>query len=488
MAKSLNIMMVTSEFFPYAKAGGLADVIPRLAQELDARGHRVKVLLPRYYNIDRDLLDKFPAALGVPLGDREFWTAIYHSRIPGTNVEIYFLEHEELYGRDGIYALAGSPSFPDNALRFALLCRAAFQVCKLLDWYPDILHGHDWPSAPLFAYKRSIEARGPFLKTKTVFTIHNLGYQGIFPHEDFRDLGLDPQDASRLGFSYHGKLNFIQAALLNADAVTTVSPGYAQEVLQPELGFAMDKILRGKKDRFRGILNGMDYEVWNPGKDPLIPYHFDLESLANKELNKNYLQEQAGLELDAGIPLLGMVSRLVTQKGFAELLAEDGRALRAISSLPAQLVILGTGEEHIERELLRLAKEVPGLRVYIRYHEKMSHMIEAASDFFLMPSLYEPCGLTQMYALRYGTIPIVSPTGGLKDTVIDWQEDPRRATGFYIENPLSPGSLIEAVSRAVRIYQENPSKFREMQERGMVQRFDWEASAALYEDLFLEIL
>lgn len=491
MEKRLNILMVTSEAYPYAKSGGLADVIPNLAQELASLGHSVKIVMPRYYGITRDLLEKHPAPLGIPMGSTELWAGVFHTHIPETSVEVYFIEHEELYGRDGIYGDSQVPVYPDNAKRFAVLCRASFQLCKLLQWFPDIIHGHDWTAGPAMAYLKTIESAGPFRHTRGVFTIHNIGYQGIFPPEDFPQLGLSPEDFTRRGFSYHNNMCYLQAGLVNADLVTTVSPGYAQEVLEPELGFGMDGILRKKGTYFQGILNGMDYSVWNPGHDQLIPYPYDFRTLENKGLNKNLIQEEAGLPISAKTPLIGIVSRLVTQKGFKTMVEEDGRVLREICNLPAQVLVLGTGEPWIEKALVALADEIPNLRVYIRYNEKMSHLIQAASDFFLMPSLYEPCGLTQMYALRYGTIPIVSPTGGLKDTVVDVPQNPttlsdrdQEATGFYLPEPLTAQGMIDGIQRAIGYYTSNPAMIREMQIRGMKLRFDWKVAAREYLDFY----
>jgi len=483
----MNILMVSSEVFPYAKSGGLADVLPKLAEALDKRGHRVKIVMPRYYGITRYLLDKHPAPLGIPMGDQEYWVGVYSTLIPGTRVEVYFLDHEQLFGRDGIYSEAGGPEFPDNVLRFGLLSRGAFQLAKMLNWFPDILQAHDWPAAPALAYLKSLESAGPFRKTKGVFTIHNLGYQGIFSQDQFKYLGLDPSDETRLGFSYHGGINFLQAALVCAHGISTVSPGYGEEILQPELGFAMDGLLNLKKNVLAGILNGMDYDIWNPKTDQLLPFLYDENNLEGKAKNKAALQELAGFSQTPGVPLIGMVSRLVTQKGFAHLVENDGEALRKICALPAQIIILGTGEKHIEKKLSDLALELPHLQVFIRYNEKTSHLIEAGSDFFLMPSLYEPCGLTQMYALSYGTIPIVSPTGGLKDTVVDRGKNPKTATGYYFPIPLTGTGMVETLAKATKVYRLQPKVHRAMILRGMALRFDWESAGRHYEEYFLSL-
>jgi starch synthase len=484
MDAKLNILMVTSEAYPYAKSGGLADVVPNLAQELSRLGHCVKIIMPRYYGINRELLEKHPAPLGIPLANEEIWTGLYSTHLPGTAVEVYFIEHEELYGRDGIYGDSQTPVYHDNLKRFAVLSRGAFQLCKLLQWFPHIMHGHDWTAGPAMAYLKTLEYAGPFRHCRGVFTIHNIGYQGIFPPQEFQQLGLSSSDFETRGFAYHKQICLLQAGLANADLVTTVSKGYATEVLEPKLGFGMNKLLASKGEAFRGILNGMDYSIWNPAHDQLIPFPYDSKTLSNKGLNKNLIQEEAGLPVDAKIPLIGIVSRLVTQKGFKDLVDNEGLAIRKICEFPAQVIILGTGEQWIEQALIELSRELPNLRVYIRYNEKMSHLIQAGSDFFLMPSLYEPCGLTQMYALRYGTLPIVTPTGGLKDTVVDADSNIDSATGFYIQQPLSPDTLIEGVRRAVDLYNASPQIYLEMQKRSMKQRFDWKKAAQEYADFY----
>lgn len=486
---SKRILMVTSELFPYAKAGGLADVVPELARGLANMGHDVAIVLPRYYFIDRTQLEKLPAPLGVPMGSGEYWVGVHRSYLPGTKIAVYFIDREDLYGRDGIYGSSDEPNFHDNLLRFALLCRASLQLCKMLDWWPDIVQAHDWPAAPVLAYLSAVENRGPLATAKRVLTIHNLGYQGTFSSRDADYLDLSEFDLEKTRIRDGETLNFLKAGIWCADGVTTVSPGYAEEILQPKLGFGLDDFLRAKKQNFVGILNGMDYSIWNPSDDPHIPHAYDGDSMEGKRLNKAYLQELCALPVDPKIPLVGIVSRLVTQKGFAELVADDGMAIRTLcggDSLngPIQLVILGTGEKHIELKLVELSRQVPNLRVYIRYNERWSHLIEAGSDFFLMPSLYEPCGLTQMYALRYGTVPIVSPTGGLKDTVIDYAVNPAKSTGFYLPATLDSWGIVDTIRKAVRVYTDKPDDIAEMRRRGMSVRFDWKSAAKTYSLFF----
>jgi starch synthase len=487
----MKILMVSSEVFPFAKVGGLGDVIPHLSTALSSRGHDVKIFMPRYYRIDRVLLDRHPAPLEIRLGEEQLWGALYHSELPESDLDIWFLEHEGLFGRQGIYGDEQNRDFPDNIKRFAVLSKAAFSLCRQIQWFPDIIHSHDWASGLVQTYLKSHEATGQFLECAGVFSIHNIGYQGIFPADDLPVLGFGWEDFHSLGLEYHQKISTLKSALVCADQLTTVSPNYAREILAPELGFGMDGVLRERQSDLSGILNGMDYDEWNPGRDQHIPYPYDVESLQNKALNKNFVQQEANLEISTRPPMIGIVSRLVSQKGFALLMGESGEHLRKICrELDLQMVILGTGEDWIEESIRQVASEVPNLRAYIRYNEKMSHVIQAASDFFLMPSLYEPCGLTQMYALRYGTLPIVSPTGGLLDSVSDIIANPGTGTGILIEGSGENGrditeeSLFESISRAVSLWQNRREDYVAAQKRGMAIRFSWDVAALGYEEVY----
>ncbi len=480
--------MVSSEVHPYAKVGGLADVIPHLSTELARMGHDVKILMPRYYKIERVLLDRHPAPLKISLGEREIWTALFSTAIPESNVEVFFLEHEDFYGREGIYGDEKNRDFPDNLLRFAALSMAPFPLCGLLNWYPDIIHSHDWATALTQTYLKSHENRGEFNNTAGVFSIHNIGYQGLFPADQLGTLGFGQGDFHPLGLEYHGKISTLKSALVTADAVSTVSPNYALEIQQPRLGFGMDGVLSARANPVEGILNGMDYDAWDPSRDQLIPYPYDMQSLENKSLNKNYVQQEANLEISTRPAMIGLVSRLVSQKGFALLLGKNGDNLRRIcSELDLQIVILGTGEDWIEEGIVKVASEMKNLRAYIRFNEKMSHVIQAASDFFLMPSLYEPCGLTQMYALRYGSLPIVSPTGGLKDSVRDISQG-SGGTGILIEEEMGEQHLFTALERAVDLWHNRQELYKEVQRRAMEQRFDWAGAAEQYEGLYARAL
>jgi starch synthase len=481
---SLKILMVTSEVFPFAKAGGLGDMVAALSSEIHRQNHDVRVILPRYYSIDIGRLQRIGSPLSVPLGEKEEWCAVYQSRLPDADVPVYFLDNEVLYGRDGIYGTRNEPGFADNLQRFALLSRGAFQLCEALDWYPDIMHAHDWPAAmvPVCLYAREME--GKFAGTGSMLTIHNLGHQGVFPKEDFGYLPISQDLYSSAGFESPDGLNLLQAGIHNADILTTVSPTYADEIQTPQLGHGLDALLRHRRADLFGVLNGMDYEVWNPETDLHIPANYSHDDLRGKAVNKEELQEVMGLEIDPKVPLFAMISRLVDQKGFGQLCGPTHGSLWSIcDELDLQFVILGTGEAWCEKELATLADKLPNLSVALEYNDPLAHLIEAGADFFLMPSVYEPCGLSQMYSLRYGTLPIVRRTGGLADTVENYDEKTGGGTGFVFDD-LTPKAIANSVGWAVWAWYNRPDDINKMRVRAMQQRFSWDASAARYVELY----
>lgn len=481
---NLKILMVTSEVVPFAKAGGLGDMVAALSAELFRQGHDVRVVLPRYYSIDIGRLQRVGGSLGVPLGEREEWCAVYQSRLPDAEVPVYFLDHAVLYGRDGIYGTRGEPGYADNLQRFALLSRGAFQLCRALDWFPNVMHVHDWPAAvvPVCLYAREQESE--FDATGSVLTIHNLGHQGVFPREEFRHLPVSQDLYSSAGFETPDGLNLLQAGIHNADILTTVSPTYAEEIQTPESGCGLDALLRRRGSDLFGVLNGMDYDVWNPETDLHIPANYSHEELDGKATDKAALQEAMGLEVDPKVPLIAMISRLVDQKGFGELCGPTHGSLWSIcDELDLQFVILGTGDEWCEEELATLAGKLPNLSVALEYNDPLAHLIEAGADFFLMPSFYEPCGLSQMYSLRYGTLPIVRRTGGLADTVESYDEKTGQGTGFVFDD-LTPKAIANSVGWAVWAWYNRPKDIVAMRRRAMQQRFSWDVSAARYDELY----
>lgn len=480
----MKILMVASEMVPFAKVGGLGDVVGALAPALAAMGHDVRVVMPRYYGVDPAPLEPVGGPLGVPVGGGEVWVGVREGRDPGGRVPVYFVDHEVLYGRDGVYGSKAEPAFADNLLRFGVLSRAALQVCKMLEWVPDVVHCHDWPSAvtPVFLY--AVEAGGALGGAGSVLTIHNLGYQGVFPKEQFPALGLPWELYHGAGFERDGGVNLLQAGLRTADLLTTVSPTYAAEIQTPAMGEGFDALLRYRASDLFGVLNGIDYDVWNPAADPLLPATYDVDDMAGKAVCKAALQSEAGLEVDADVPVFGIVSRLADQKGFGALCGPSHGSLYAIcDQLDVQVVILGTGEAWCEAELASLAARLPNLSVALQFNNRLAHLIEAGSDFFLMPSAYEPCGLNQMYSLRYGTVPIVRRTGGLADTVSSYDEATGDGTGFVFDQ-LTPQAIFDTVGWALSTWHHRRSHLEAMRRRGMQLRFDWQTAAARYVELY----
>lgn len=474
----MRILMVTSEAVPYAKAGGLADAVAALSAQLSAIGHDVRVVLPRYYFIDRSDLDDLEIPLRVPLGNDELWCGVYRGSDWGP--EYYFLDYEALFGRDGIYGTRNEPSFPDNARRFALLGRGALELCRAIDWTPDVIHCHDWPAVPAILYAKSSLCPKALQDVSTVLTIHNLGHQGEFEVSDVVYLGLTPADQAASAIARRGRLNFLRAAIELADKITTVSPRYAQEIRTPEFGFGLEESINRRACDLIGIVNGIDYTEWNPETDPLIAVRYSADSLHEKEANKRALMEETGLRYSQDVPVVGMVSRLVEQKGFADLCGPGSKTLyKMCANLDVQFVILGTGERWCEMDLRRLQAKLLNLRAILTFDNGLAHRIEAGADFFLMPSRYEPCGLNQLYSMRYGTIPIVTATGGLRDTVVPYGPDFGGGTGFFV-NGTGGKSIYAAVERAVAAFQNRPEHIRQMRMEGMKARFSWHESAQQY--------
>lgn len=484
MNKQFSVLMITSETAPFAKSGGLGEVVPALAKQLTGRGHDVRIVMPRYYFIDKTELEPLDGALGIPVGFGEEWAGIYRTNLPGSDVPVYFIDHEHLFGRNGIYGPSAAEEYPDNPRRFTLLCRGAFQLCKKLEWVPDVMHAHDWPAALVPVYLYTWERSSQFTATTGILTIHNLGYQGIFQKNEIHTTQLEWQNYHTSGFEFHEQLNFLQAGIKNADIITTVSPNYAKEIQTPEYGFEMDGILRHRRGDLFGILNGIDYEQWTPETDPYIRYNYSDTALANKKKVKKLLQEEFKLPAKEKVPLIGMVSRLADQKGIGSLCGPTyGMLYNMCKDMELQFAILGSGETWCEEELKRLERKLPNLSVFIGFDNQKAHLVEGGSDFFLMPSKYEPCGLNQMYSLRYGTLPIARRTGGLADTIENYSRETGEGTGFLFAD-LTPRSIYDSVGWAVWTYYNRPDDIVKMRKRGMKLRFTWEKSAAGYEDLY----
>ncbi len=485
--------MVSSECIPYAKSGGLADVVAALSRQLNISGHDVRILIPEYSFLDLKNSKRIINKLSVSMGFQEEQVGITASILPESKVTVYFAGHPLFTERSGIYGEHGSHAYRDNHYRFALLSATAFSLSRELDWTPDIIHSHDWPTGLVSSYLGVYKKQGNFINTESVFTIHNTGYQGNFSKHDLHSTGLPWEAVSSDKARYRDQINFLRSGILNSRAVTTVSPGYAEEIKIEGFGHGLEDLLVSKKDSFFGILNGVDYSEWDPEHDPLLDINFSAKKLKNKWKLKEKLQKMAGLTIDSEVALIGMVGRLVDQKGFGELCrntqkqGEAGAIEQICRDQDVQMVILGTGEVWIEEELHRLNKKLSNLKVFLEFDNALAHLIEAGSDFFLMPSKYEPCGLNQIYSLKYGAIPIVRATGGLKDTVSDFIHDNENGTGFHIPE-MSSKSIVSTVSAAMGIWRNKKECIDGIRQRGMAMEFPWSKNASEYETLYTKCL
>lgn len=485
----MKILMVTAETVPFAKTGGLADMVSALAIQLTKMGHDVKIVMPRYYKIDRSKLVKLEGPMAIAAGTVETWSAVYTTTMPGCEkLPVYFIDHEQCFGRDGVYGVPSETDFHDNPYRFAVLCHGAFQLCRKLGWFPDIIHCHDWSTCLAPVLLKHVCRYCGFEKTASVLTIHNQGYQGQYSKNSFPALGIDWGLYYGAGFEHDGGINFLQAGVSSSDMITTVSPTYAHEIQTAEGGFGMDGLLRARADVIKGILNGADLRQWNPEIDKKIPATYSAKNMVGKAKCKEELQKKMGLEVNPDIPVIGIVTRLVDQKGIAEIFAPTyGSIYQICTDMKVQFAILGSGESWCENEICALQSKLPNLRAYIGYDDALSHLIEAGSDFFLMPSKYEPCGLNQIYSMLYGTLPIVRKTGGLADTVDNYNQQTGDGTGFVFEQ-LTPRAIYDTVGWAVWAYYNKKDHIKKMQQAGMKKTFGWDEAAEKYVQVYKEAL
>jgi starch synthase len=471
----LRILLAAAEVEPFAKTGGLGDVAGGLPRALARLGHDVRVVMPKYRGVERAAGALAPVVerVSVPLGDRAIQGAIRGGRL-GPDVPVYFVEQDAYYDRPHLYTTPEG-DYPDNCERFVFFCRAALAMLPALGWTPQVVHAHDWQTGLLPVYLETLYRDDPAVReVATVFTVHNLAYQGQFWHYDLPMTGLGWDLFTPAGIEFYGKINLLKGGLVFADCLTTVSPTYAREIQTPEYGEGLDGVLRDRAADLTGILNGLDYEVWNPATDAEIPKRFGPDDREGKSVCKAALREELGLP-DPGrpSPLWAVVSRLVDQKG----LDLAAAAVPAIAEAGGQLVVLGAGDERYEREFTALARAHPqAVAVRIGFNPAVARRIYAGADCFLMPSRYEPCGLGQLIALRYGTIPVVRRTGGLADTIRDW--DGTAGTGFCFDEP-TPEACRRAVTRALDTYG-RPGAWSRLVQNAMAEDFSWEASADRY--------
>jgi starch synthase len=474
----LDVLFVSSEVAPWSKTGGLGDVAASLPGALAARGHRVIVVTPRYGGIDprRQGLTRLSTVLSARGEQCGLWVKRGGNGTP----EVYFLEHDLFYGfRKNPYG-DGTGDYPDNPARFVFLSRAALELPRALGFRPQVVHLNDWQTALGTWFLRAEHGNDPWLAgARSVFTIHNLAYQGMFPKEVMDAVGL-PWSIFRFerGVEFHDKLNFMKAGLSFADALTTVSPNYAREILSVEGGYGLDTVLRDRSADLFGILNGIDDREWDPSRDPHLSVHYDRRDLRGKARVKAALQAEMGLPVKAHVPLIGLVGRLADQKG-VDLVAS---AMPALLRADVQFALLGSGQREYEDFFAWIARERPDrFAARIGFDEGLAHRIEAGADTFMMSSRFEPCGLNQMYSLRYGTPPVARAVGGLVDTVEDY-DGWKSGTGFLF-GPLDPGALVVATRRALEVWRDVRA-WRGIQERGMAMDFSWGRSAERYEALY----
>lgn len=482
MPSPLKIAMISSECVPYAKTGGLADVVGALPQALRALGHEVITIMPRYGMIQgaKHGLKRHFDTLGVWMGNTQEWCAV--DRADNKGVPTYFIESDKYFARTGLYHDHDYSDYADNPHRFGFLSRAGLQLCRDLKFKPDIVHLHDWQSALAAAYLKIWHWDDPVLNdAASVLSIHNLAYQGKYSRDCYEYLGLQWGNFTADKFEDFGSVNFLKGGLRYCDMIHTVSPTYAEETRTPEAGHGMAPILNDRADSYRGILNGVDYSEWNPEVDPLIPAHYSLDRMEGKAHNKTALQERLGLEVLPDIPVFGIVSRLASQKGLDLLAACIERILNAMR---VQFVILGSGDKGLESFYSALPSRFPGrVGCHIGYSNELAHLIEAGSDFFLMPSLYEPCGLNQLYSLRYGTLPVVRATGGLNDTVEQYDEQTGEGTGFKFY-AATADAIYYSVGWAVSTYYDRPQHMEKLIHNAMSRDFSWERSAKEYVSMY----
>ena len=468
----MNIVFCSSEVFPFVKTGGLADVCGALPLALERLGMEVSIFLPRYKDIkpDQHPLEK--------INNRVSKTRL------GKNIQVYLIEQAKYYQREGLYGDA-SGDYPDNLERFQYFCRQTLEVWKQLKLKVDIVHCHDWQTALIPVYLKEKFGKDSFYAgIKTVLMIHNLAFQGIFPRQAYPLLGLKDELFNPQTFEYYGQINLLKAGIIYSDQVTTVSRRYAKEIQTKQFGCGLDGVLKSRRDEIVGILNGLDTDVWNPGKDPLIAKRYSSDDFIElKQENKRCLQESFKLPSCEDNPVFGFVGRLSHQKG-VDLLLEVMGAMAA-SSL--QMIVLGLGEkEHILR-LTEMAERNPKkIAVRFAFDEKTAHQIYAGSDLLLMPSCFEPCGLSQMIALRYGTIPVVYKTGGLADTVVPFDPSSLHGNGFLFEE-YTPAAFLTMINRAIKVYGDK-KKFSRLVRNAFQCDFSWDKSAGIYARLYKNLL
>lgn len=483
--EKLTVLFASPEVVPFAKTGGLADVAGKLPEVISRLGHEIKVFTPKYGTISPLLMDKsqLGPAIKVNVGDNILSAQTYRLLSQETSMETVFIDYPEYFDRAELYIDPDTGrDYIDNDKRFIFLCQAILECARAMNWRPDIIHANDWQTSLLPAYLKTLYADDPLLsKIPAIFTIHNMGYQGIFHEKTYKLLGLPDELFYAVGpFEFWGKVNFMKSAIFYADIISTVSEKYAEEIQSAnEYGCGLEGLLHDRRKDLYGIINGVDYDVWSPVRDSIIPFRYNLSNLSGKRKNKVELINRVGLPFRENVLLIGMITRLVDQKGLDIFAPVADKIL----NLNVQMIVLGTGDEKYEILLKRLEKKYPEkMKAIMAYDNNMAHWIEAGADAFLMPSRYEPCGLNQLYSLKYGTVPIVRATGGLSDTIDDIDEETGLGTGFVFKK-YKAQELLLTIGRAVDCFKKK-RMWRKIIKQGMQKDFSWFNSANKYIELY----
>ena len=480
----MNVLLVSSEAVPFAKTGGLADVAGALPMYLSKLGINASLVMPLYAKVTQAgvKLTKMKPVLSIRIGDKVYAGSIWESKLPGSETPVYFIENKEFFNRPELYGEKGT-DYTDNCHRFVFFCRAVLKTIKALGLAVDVLHVNDWQTGLIPVYLKTLYADDPAVRDiATLYTVHNLAYQGLFWHWDLPLTGLSWDLFNWTELEFFGKLSFMKAGLTFADALSTVSKQYAREIQTEEYGCGLEGVLTQRRDVLFGVVNGVDYNVWNPEVDELIPANYSVDDLRGKTTCKSALQMEQGLPVREDVPLIGLISRLADQKGF-DILAE---IFDDLMGFDLQFVLLGTGMPKYHEMFETLAKKYPEkLAVVLGFDNALAHRIEAASDMYLMPSTYEPCGLNQIYSLKYGAVPIVRETGGLKDTITNVTDATLKngtATGFSFRVYKS-AALLEAIKRALACYSQKKT-WTKLVANCMRQDWSWERAAREYVEIY----
>jgi len=503
----MRLLFAAAEVLGFAKTGGLADVTGSLPPALAELGHECAVIMPLYrcVRVGNQPLEPLDLPLEIPIGDRIAGGRLWRTTLPGTSIPVYLIEHQEYFERDdpafkrGLYTFTASDrslrDYPDNCERYTYFCRAVLEALHLLDFWPDVIHAHDWQTGLIPVYLSEVYHKHPdgalrrrYQAIRALFTIHNLAYQGSFPADQYPLIGLDWRLFNYLQLEAYDRLNFLKAGIIFSNLINTVSPTYAREIQTPYFGWGLDSVLRERRTRLFGIVNGVDYNVWKTTDNPRLPASYSADAVApGKPLCKAALQRQSNIEIEPRTPLFGVVARLAEQKGI-DLIVKVANAFLQQGS---QLVFLGDGDPVYKQMLFDLRARFPArVSLTFDFDEGLAHLIEAGADMFLMPSLFEPSGLNQLYSMRYGTLPVVRATGGLADTVVDTNPATltnRTATGFSFGMP-APEPFWAAIQRALVLYWGEPTTWRQVMRTAMLADWSWHRSAADYEGLYLKMV